>query len=74
MNDIRKLQLAETDLLNYVINLFESNNIRYYLGFGSLLGAIRHGGFIPWDDDVDLFVPRPDFERFKEIYKRRIDT
>lgn len=40
-----------------------ANSLRYYLGYGSLIGAIRHGGFIPWDDDIDLVMPRPDYER-----------
>ena len=40
------------------------NGLRYFLGYGSLIGAVRHGGFIPWDEDVDLGMPRPDYERF----------
>ncbi len=65
MNDIKTIQKAELDILCDVIQSFEKCGIKYYLGFGTLLGAVRHKGFIPWDDDVDLFIPRPDFERIK---------
>lgn len=43
--------------------------LRHYVGFGSAIGVLRHGGFIPWDDDMDVMMPRPDYEKFKEVAK-----
>ena len=54
-------------MLEEVVNICDSNGIVYYLAGGTALGAIRHRGFIPWDDDIDLMMPRADWERFVEI-------
>ena len=61
--DLRILQLANSGFLTLVDKIFEENNLRYWIDFGTLLGAIRHKGFIPWDDDIDIAMPREDYEQ-----------
>ena len=61
-------QKASLDTLKHLRDFCEENHIRYYLAYGTLLGTVRHKGFIPWDDDVDVWIPRPDYERFLSEY------
>ena len=61
IEEIRKLQIS---ILLYVHEFCKKNNIRYSLSGGTLLGAVRHKGYIPWDDDIDIMMPRPDYEHF----------
>ena len=61
--DIRPLQLKILEILEAVDNTCKEHNLRYYLTAGTMLGAVRHQGFIPWDDDADIAMPRPDYER-----------
>ena len=62
MNNIRSLQLKTVEMMREVDALFRANNIHYTLLGGSVLGAIRHTGFIPWDDDMDIGVLRQDYD------------
>lgn len=59
----RDVQLGELEILKYFASLCEKLGLRYCLMYGTLLGAVRHQGFIPWDDDVDVAMPRPDYEK-----------
>lgn len=69
VNDIqlRQLQMKELEMLLEVDRLCKKHQLTYYLIGGSALGAIRHGGFIPWDDDIDIALPRHDYQRFLEV-------
>lgn len=64
---IKKVWAVELGLLDYFDNLCREHNLRYFIGFGSLLGAVRHRGFIPWDDDIDVVMFRDDYEKLKVI-------
>jgi lipopolysaccharide cholinephosphotransferase len=57
------------DILKHFALFCEQNGIRFYLSNGTLLGAVKYGGFIPWDDDIDVFVPRGDYDRLIKIYE-----
>ena len=64
-----ELKQIQLDVLKEVHNVCTKENFRYSLCGGTLLGAVRHGGFIPWDDDIDVFMPRPDYNKFVEYCK-----
>ena len=66
---MRESQLAALNVLVKIKEIFDAHNWKYYLAYGTLLGAIRHNGFIPWDDDIDIWVPRNDYEAFLTYYK-----
>ena len=62
---IAPLQQKMLEILKEFIFLCDKHNLRYWLADGSLVGVIRHKGFIPWDDDLDVFMPRPDYENMR---------
>lgn len=65
---IREEQEIQLQIMHYFDNICKKENLRYYLAYGTLLGAIRERGFIAWDDDVDIWMPREDFEKFSEVF------
>lgn len=64
-----EIQSVNLEILKHIDKFCREHNIRYWLDAGTLIGAIRHKGFIPWDDDADICMPRPDYERFLKEYK-----
>lgn len=68
------LQEKSLEIFKYFQKLCKENNLRYWVGGGTCIGALRHQGFIPWDDDIDVFMPRPDYEKFYAIWDEIADT
>jgi len=71
---LRQLQMIQLEMLIEVDRICRKCNIKYNIIAGTLLGAIRHGGFIPWDDDADVALLRPEYEKFREAVKTELDT
>lgn len=68
LEELKRIQL---EILNDVHTFCVGHGIRYSLAYGTLLGAVRHQGYIPWDDDIDIMMPRPDYERFLQEYESK---
>lgn len=66
---LKELQKVSLSILLDVHQFCKSRDIKYSIAYGTLIGSLRHKGFIPWDDDVDIMMPRPDYERFLKEYQ-----
>ena len=72
-NTLRKAQLVQLEIAKEVKRVCEENDIMYFLDSGTLLGAVRHKGFIPWDDDMDLGMVRSEYEKFLSIAPKKLN-
>lgn len=70
---LRNIQLLFTELLRFIDNVCKKYDLDYFLAYGTLLGAIRHEGFIPWDDDCDIFMLRKDYNKLIEVLPQEIN-
>ena len=70
-DNLTRLQNYLLEMLDWFHHVCQEENIRYYVIGGTMLGAMRHGGFIPWDDDIDVGLPRPDYERFIQLMEKK---
>ena len=71
---LKKIQQIELEMLKEFDKICKKHNLKYILTGGTLLGAIRHNGFIPWDDDIDIAMLRKDYNKFIEIQKKELDS
>ena len=69
----KKLWKCLLDMLEILDRTCKEHGLRYFLFYGSLLGAVRHKGFVPWDDDLDIVMPRPDFDRVQKILEKKLE-
>lgn len=73
INNLREYQKMQLPLIEKIDEICQKQGLKYYLIGGTLLGAVRHKGFIPWDFDMDIAMPRKDYELFKEYWKNKQD-
>lgn len=73
-DELKRLQYKNLEIAEYLVKFCDDNGLRVFLYAGSLLGAVRHNGFIPWDDDIDMQMPAPDYKKLLEIWPEKANT
>lgn len=68
--DVREVQVKILEIMKYIDALCRKHGIIYYIMGGTALGAVRHGGFIPWDDDLDIFMTPSEYQKFKTVFEK----
>lgn len=68
ITEIEEIKQIEIGILDHVVEICKKYHLKYFLAYGTLLGAVRHQGFIPWDDDIDIYMPRPDYEKLCDVW------
>lgn len=71
---LRQVQMIQLEMLEEVDRICKKCSIHYNIIAGTLLGAVRHKGYIPWDDDADIALLRPEYEKFRQVCKTELDT
>ena len=67
ITEIAELKEIQLGILRKVDELCKAHHLKYFMSDGTLLGAVRHKGYIPWDDDLDIWMPRKDYEKLEQI-------
>ena len=68
--EMKRVWAAEMKVLEFIINVCQKHGIQYFADYGTLLGTVRHGGFVPWDDDIDIALKRPDYMKLMSVLKK----
>ena len=72
--ELRKAQLKMVEILEAIDDICKRHDIKWWLCYGTMLGAVRHNGFIPWDDDCDIAMMREDYERFMKVAQKELPS